>query len=256
MIGKTKFSQLHFIERQAVNWGGYSMVSEEMKMLKECVKEDYSYIHLLSGMDFPIKCQDYIHDFCDRSGRQFIYFLDTESAKDAARSRIRYYWPLQEWIGCGTSKFYIILKRLQRGLVCIQKALGINRIKDLDSSDIAKGSQWFSITGDFARYIVSQEDFVCKHFRNTSCSDEVFIQILSKWSKRMDLAGSCRYIIWKDRNDCHPNVLSPNDEDALLKTDKLFARKFDCDRYPETLNMIKRVIAESQKEFNKTAPGR
>ena len=73
----------------------------------------------------------------------------------------------------------------------------------------------------------------------------------------MDFAGICRYIIWeKNGGEGHPIVLSPNDEEALLKTDRLFARKFDCDRYPETLNMIKRVIAENQKEFNKPAPGR
>ena len=45
-----------------VYWSHFSQVQCELFLLKEAVKKDeFAYYHLLSGMDFPIKSQKYIH---------------------------------------------------------------------------------------------------------------------------------------------------------------------------------------------------
>jgi len=36
----------------------------------------------------------------------------------------------------------------------MQKFLGVNRIKGISADVIAYGANWFSITGDFVKYIV------------------------------------------------------------------------------------------------------
>ena len=55
-----------FTERTDVKWGSYSQIHCEMVLLKEAVKCEHAYYHLLSGMDLPIKSQDDIHAFFEK----------------------------------------------------------------------------------------------------------------------------------------------------------------------------------------------
>ena len=49
---------LFFTERTSVIWGSYSQIHSELVLLKAAVPGHYSYYHLLSGTDLPIKSQD------------------------------------------------------------------------------------------------------------------------------------------------------------------------------------------------------
>ena len=57
-----------------VYWSHFSQVQCELFLLKEAVKKDeFAYYHLLSGMDFPIKSQKYIHQFFEENaGKEFV----------------------------------------------------------------------------------------------------------------------------------------------------------------------------------------
>ena len=45
-------------------WGDFSLVEIELALFKEAYsKGSYAYYHLLSGVDLPIKSQDYIHNY-------------------------------------------------------------------------------------------------------------------------------------------------------------------------------------------------
>ena len=55
-----KKSKCIFTERTDVKWGSYSQINCEMVLLKEAVKTEHVYYHLLSGMDLPIKSQNEI----------------------------------------------------------------------------------------------------------------------------------------------------------------------------------------------------
>ena len=57
-----------FAERTDVKWGSYSQIHCEMVLLKEAVKQEHAYYHLLSGMDLPIKSQNEIHAFFEKHG--------------------------------------------------------------------------------------------------------------------------------------------------------------------------------------------
>ena len=61
----TKFSALHVLpERLDARWGDYSLVEVELLLMeKASLKYSYAYYHLLSGVDFPIACQNVVHDF-------------------------------------------------------------------------------------------------------------------------------------------------------------------------------------------------
>ena len=49
-------------QRLDVRWGDISVVKAELLLLETAsMKGPYDYYHLLSGVDLPIKSQDYIH---------------------------------------------------------------------------------------------------------------------------------------------------------------------------------------------------
>ena len=94
------------------------------------------------------------------------------------------------------------------------------------------GAQWFSITDDLARYIISKEKFIWKHFKDTSCCDELFLQTIvynSDFYKNLYLYEDdnygqiMRYIDWK-RGE--PYTFTKEDYDLLMNSNMFFARKF------------------------------
>ena len=79
-----------FTERTDVKWGSYSQINCEMVLLKEAVKCEHAYYHLLSGMDLPIKSQDDIHAFFEKyDGLEFVD-EDLPEISEAALSRVKY----------------------------------------------------------------------------------------------------------------------------------------------------------------------
>lgn len=78
-INICKKSNINFIKRNKVYWGSYSQIQCELNLLKEATKNCYKYYHLLSGIDLPIKSQNYIHDYFEKNkGIEFIGFQKTE----------------------------------------------------------------------------------------------------------------------------------------------------------------------------------
>lgn len=131
------------IPRISVTWGGYSLIACELGLLSAAVaKGHYSYYHLLSGQDLPIKSQDKIHSFFDScGGKEFVRF---ENHNRDYRRRIG---GSVIWNTFGKSKSQVLLRKangyLSRILQCFSKPA-----KDLE---LMKGDQWFSITDGLAR---------------------------------------------------------------------------------------------------------
>lgn len=72
-----KNSKIIFVENRVdVRWAHISQVQAELNLFKTAYDNGgYSYYHLLSGVDLPIKSQEYIHDFFDKNnGYEFIGF--------------------------------------------------------------------------------------------------------------------------------------------------------------------------------------
>jgi len=96
-----------------------------------------------------------------------------------------------------------------------------------------RGSQWFSVTGEFAKYLISQKSFVFKQFKHTYIPDEFFVQTViinssfadNLHSKKFDddHEACLRYIDWTRG---HPYTFKSEDYDELMNSGCLFARKF------------------------------
>ena len=236
-----KFSKLFFVERTNVIWGDYSQIRSELVLLEASTKNGpYKYYHLLSGIDMPIKSQDEIHDFFDKSNYEFLEYPDFDDRAEASR-RTRYHYLWQNKVGksrdCRTRK-------IREKIVKLEKILGVNRSSKF-YEQLGKGANWFSITEDFAGYVIDNLEFVKKNFKNTICADEVFLHTLLKQSTFKDnwygfynrdiQYQNVRYTDWERGK---PYVFDKDDFFELAKGPYMFARKFDD-----------RIICDEVKDF-------
>ena len=225
-----KSSRLFYTKQYDIRWGGTKMMICEMEMIRAAVKTGkYAYLHLISGVDLPIKSQDYIHDFCDdHIGYEFLAFDWKNIETGAFNYRCQYYHLFTNKIGRYSKKtlLQMVLKKINAVSLKIQHKMKVDRLK---GKTYYKGSQWFSITGDCAEYILAHEREIEKRFRFCLNPDEGFIQTIIKESPEglFRLApGYMRYILWT-KEEPSPDTLTMQHFKNMKESSEWFARKFD-----------------------------
>lgn len=230
---QTTHSGLTILENRIdVRWGAPSMVEAEYELFRAAVSSGpYQYYHLLSGVDLPLKSQDYIHDFLSsHEGEEFIGYTWTQMPPGFRRK-------VQCWnLFAEDFKSKSLIKRaLRAGFLRTQEWLGLWRNRDVD---FKKGSQWVSVTDGMARYFIEHINWVRKTFRATFCCDELVMQTLC-WrspyrenihSLASDGEGCMREIGWRETPGKAEWVLrdwSSADYEFLKSSPALFARKFN-----------------------------
>ena len=229
---KTQHAGLYILkDRVDVRWADVSMIEAEYKLFHAVVDSgrQYSHHHLISGVDLPLKNQDYIHSFfAQHQGKEFIglHQLPMNSRADRA---LHYWHPFTQSFRGNGSIFEI--KRILRFLVVqIQVLLGIRRNTTIP---FHKGGQWVSVTRKLIDYLLGQEDSALTIFSRTFGADEYFVPTLMWGTPFMDhlfdatdeSRGAMRYIGWRD--DGQLIDFTPQDLPALQQTEYLFARKFN-----------------------------
>ena len=232
-----KKSKCIFTERTDVKWGSYSQINCEMILLKEAVKTEHAYYHLLSGMDLPIKSQDEIFAFFEKyEGLEFVD-EDDVTISDAALSRVKY---THRFYGKAGSVEDILGALSTKG----QKLLGIDKTKKYSDIIFQKGRNWFSITHGLAKLVVEKEAWIQEVFGQSVCGDELFLQTVARNSdyaekicnpNTMPEIPDTRYIDWKRGSNNNPYVFREEDFEELKNAPGLFARKFD-------LNVDKKIV--------------
>lgn len=237
-----KKSSCIFVKRVNTTWGGMSQITTELILLDAACKTGlYDYYHLISGQDLPLKSQDEIHNFFRKErGKEFLRFYSEDFG---SKSRVQYYWLLQESCGRGNTISTLPFKILQLLLVTVQKVLHVNRGKNIR---FQKGSNWFSITDSFARYVLSKKVWIQKTFRFSFCADEIFMQTIlfnSPYLEKLycknfdnDMHAIMRLIIWERKG---PHVFTMSDRELIDKTDMLWGRKFDANTDKTIINYLK-----------------
>jgi hypothetical protein len=224
-----KKSKCILTERTDVKWGSYSQINCEMVLLKEAVKTEHAYYHLLSGMDLPIKSLDEIFTFFDKyEGLEFVD-EDLPQISEAALSRVKY---VHKFYGkAGTAKD-ILGAVASKG----QKLLGVDRTRKYGDIIFQKGRNWFSITHGLAKLVVEKEAWVQEVFGQSVCGDELFLQTVARNSEYADKICNpntmpeipdTRYIDWARGTNNNPYVFRESDYEELKNSSALFARKFD-----------------------------
>ena len=254
-----KESKIVFLDRMNICWGGYSQVKAEILLLESAIKfgGGYTYYHLISGQDLPLHSQDYIHSlFKKYDGYEFLTFVgDSIYKRNRPIERVSYYYPAMD-IPTNNQTIKKYLRSFQnRILIPLQKFIHINRLRGSDL-EIGYGSNWFSITNQFAKYIVENKFLIQKYFSSGYCVDELFIHTLVLNSqfkdkvfiidgindKKEDRQGNLRYINWWAGN---PKVWRIEDKEELLEAKTrgyVFSRKFDEEVDKEIVDYIVSIV--------------
>ena len=229
---KTLHAGLYILkDRVDVRWADVSMLEAEYKLFHAVVDSgcQYSHHHLISGVDLPLKNQDYIHSFfVQHQGKEFVGLHQRPMNSHADRA-LHYWHPFtRSFRGSGC---VFAIKRILRYLVIqTQVLLGIRRNTTIP---FHKGGQWVSITRELIDYLLEQEDRAFTIFSRTFGADEYFVPTLiwdTPFMERLfdatdESRGAMRYIGW--RADGQLIDFTSQDLPALQQTEYLFARKFN-----------------------------
>jgi len=229
---KTQHAGLYILkDRVDVRWADVSMLEAEYKLFHAVVDSgsQYSHHHLISGVDLPLKNQDYIHSFfAQHQGKEFVGLHQRPMNSHADRA-LHYWHPFtRSFRGSGC---VFAIKRILRYLVIqTQVLLGIRRNTAIP---FHKGGQWVSITRELIDYLLEQEDRAFTIFSRTFGADEYFVPTLiwdTPFMERLfdatdESRGAMRCIGW--RADGQLIDFTSQDLPALQQTEYLFARKFN-----------------------------
>ena len=248
---KVKQSDLVVVERIPVYHGEYSQVDSEFALMEAALKkaEDYSYLHLISGSDLPIKSQDFIHEFFrTHDGNEFLDFSEITPKKE---EWVRYLYPLGR-LRRSESKLQRVSYRLLRRLaLAVQRGLRFDRRRAFDG-EIKTGSDWYSVTPSLARLAVSQRDNLRRMFKFSYIPTEFIMPTVawnSSYRERVFSGapgdhGNMRLIDWQRGG---PYVFRSGDFEELSSSEMLFARKFDSRRDRAVVDRVCESLGQSSR---------
>ena len=224
--------------RVDVGWGAYSIVEATLQGFRAIVNsgEDFGYINLLSGADYPLQSPSQIHDFFTlNAGKNFMEYYSVHGEWTEAVPRLTEYH-LTNYNFPGK---YLVQKWMNRLLPTRTMPAGLEPVGR---------SQWMSLTPDAVKYMLHYLDShpeVVRFFKLTWAPDETIFQtILYNSPFRSSLVNdNLRYIDWS-KGQASPKVLTEEDLDRMLASGKLFARKFDLARFPAVIDKLDRKIQD------------
>ena len=220
-------SRLEFVKRIAVKWGHSSQVDCELILLEAAMKHcPYDFVHLISGVDLPIKSKEYIFDFFDN--HKNTQFLQVGNASNHLQRVNKYHFS----IGIKNKLLKMAASNIEE---ILNGKIGVNRLKKYGDMKIVKTSNWFSVTGDCAEYILRNKKFIKKFTRFTCCADEMFLgtviwnsPFLSQvYDTEPSWDGHMRYIDRIRNVGSSPHTFTLRDKQSIDESEMLFARKFD-----------------------------
>lgn len=218
----TEFSSLNFMEdRNDVRWGHYSQILTEIKLFEAAHKKGiYSYYHLLSGNDMPLKpISQIIKWFEENKGYEY---LGSGPANKKYQNRMR-------------RRYFFISRKRRLSTTLILALQKIFCLKWNRKTEVWMGSNWGSFTHDFITEILKHKEWIKKHFQYSFCGDELYKPTLMRHlGIEYRDHGTIRLIDWQRGN---PYIFDDKDYEELTETDKFFARKFSS----EKINIVNRL---------------
>lgn len=229
-------TNVHFIKRRTCNWGAFGHVQATLDGIRRAIELDleFDYMVLLTGQDYPIKSNEYILEFFEKSnGKSYLEYFslpaETWKQENGGMDRINY---LYLYFFGRTHKvfprFFLKYSKLLNGL----KIYGGR-------------SNWY-LSRNCIEYIdkyMQQEDDFIKFCKYVHVPDEIFFHTILLNSNLKDhlVNDNFKYVVWPASAAAHPNILRSQDFEHFIHTNKIFARKFDITQDAKILDMIDEV---------------
>lgn len=225
-----KKSKLSFIDRINVYWGHVSQIETELSLFKAASKNGkYSYYHLISGADLPIKSQDDIHAFFKANeGKEFIGFSNDSLDLDKVNKIHLFpkYQRLEE-----KDLLKRLCRRVRNIFLSIQRFVGYNHYPKGDIRFV-HGSNWVSITHSLVEDLLEESKSILRFYAYSSCADEIYKHTFvynsqfrgAVYNVGNELVGCQRFMDW---GRGRPYTFREDDFNLLMNSEMLFARKFE-----------------------------
>ena len=200
------------IREYRIVWGGFAHVQAIMKLMAMALsKEDVSYMHLLTGEDFPLLTPEQLDEKFLTSDQIYMDYLTPEQLPETVTKRYQYY----NWFTDQNVKNKI-LWQLQNMTVKVQKKAGICRKGIGPFTKIYKGLVYVhgEFWDDLAVCQVPEEFFFQTIFMNDK-----------KWREHV-VNKQLRYMDWTKGDGSSPAYLTLEDYDKIKASGCAFARKF------------------------------
>lgn len=225
-----------------VTWGDISVVNATLLLLEEVVRthKNYDYVCLRSGQDLMVKKG--LSAFLAMNRENVFIEANPVQDRDRSAAHVHVKWPRFTRRLYGPAHPF----RWLRSLIPRMYALGINpfpsKSKLPPEIKLYRGSQWFCLTYEAAKYIV---DYVNKNpwyyhaFENVLIADEWFFHTLimnSPFAGKV-IKRNLTYLTmgqsFKERH--HPLTIQMRDIPGIEDSGDFFARKFDIETSPEVI---------------------
>lgn len=219
-------------KQYSVAWGGYNHVKALLSLMERAASDkDVSYIHMLTGEDYPLRHPDTIREQFAAEKHIYLDYIPEEDFNEAVRKRC-YYYNFFPDKNVKNRALWII----QDISVSLQRLAGIRRKQLGAFSRLYKGLVYFSLPSEAARDILSyikQHPEYEKDLYRCQVPEEFFFHTLllneefcdGRWKDKI-IKRELRYMNWASGNGASPVYLRNEDFDALASSGCIFARKF------------------------------
>jgi hypothetical protein len=241
-----------FVEnRENGQWGDLGIVKGTLNAIRKIIATniEFCHIHLLSGQDFPIKHVDIIRGFFSQHPNEdFISYeaFPVQHIPGGGWHRLEHYsWTIGNkrltYVPAENAPSFNTKGKIVNGLLwMIERFLPKRRLPY--NMQPYYGSQWWSITGETAKQILSWCERHPKYMefhRHSLLPDEMFFQtlILHQDGNKTTVNDNKRFILWK-KGSSHPTNLCESHHERLLLSKACFARKFTSSEVQKWINKM------------------
>lgn len=226
-------NQVKLISRRyKVNWGSIHHLLSYLSLAEEALKDQENcFFHLITGQDYPIKSLDYFKTQLNIERD----YLDWEMlpvprwSKYNGMDRLDYY-NLHDLLDDNKNYNWVLNRLLRR----IQLTFRYKRPLSKEIGQLYGGSTYWSLSKKTLEYVVNytkNKSYFINRLRYCFCSEEIYLQtvIMNSGFSTNVINSNLRYYNWETGRE-GPAILDERDFEDIVKSDNLFARKFDSKR--------------------------
>lgn len=222
---------VYVIKNHSIRWASVRHLFAVIDLLKKaCECDDVSYIHFISGQDYPLLSKMAFEERFVGERRIFMDWISIKEKKDKEfLYRLHYPFPSVE-----TTFDIPILQGIQRRILHgFMRLFNLKRTRLGSYEDVYKGLVWMSMPIDAARFALDvwEKD---KDFRfavvHSFIPEELYFQtvFMNSSFKARCVNNNLRYMLWANM---HPRVLLKGDLSLICQESErreiVFARKFE-----------------------------
>ncbi len=244
MMSEMDINQQAILENSfKVYRGHYSIVKASLELMRESLKVNYDYFHLISGEDLIHNSAEELDQIILKNGN--VNFMNFYSIPIGNESKVKNGIPMEHYrhyalddgLGLVKSKHFPANPWIQamhksfgkwRSYWRIYHRLFARKMPDIH---FYAGSAWFSVKREMIEYFVEQErnqNPLFKFFENALFPDELIFQTLALNSHFAEdiLNNDLRYIKWSENSPKRPVVLDQKEWQIIRESQTAFSRKW------------------------------